>query len=117
MVDTSRIVNGDSLNVSLLVGTVVGSVLTTVWAMWTQAARAVGSRLMALILSPIAEGSRLLEELLLIPANSMDAAGEAAAEFFMLLEPLGPLAYVLGVVFALGTIWIAQRLSEVVSSG
>lgn len=114
MVDASDsgIVDGADLDVELLVGTVVGSIVATWWAMWARAVDATVAWGQELLLSPIDAISSLLEQLLLIPANSVTAANQAAAEFMMMLSGIGPLAWPLGMLVAIGTIWATQTLAE-----
>lgn len=112
MVDASRVVNGENLDVRLLVGTVVGGVVMTWWAMIVRTFTAAVERARELLLSPIDTGSALLEQLLMIPANSLDAANQSAAEFLMSISAIGPVIFPFGVVLALGTIWATRKVVE-----
>ena len=113
MVDSSRVVSGASLDVRLLISGIVASIIATWWAMLVRAYNSAMEWARRLMFRPINAIWSLLEQLLLIPGNSLQAANQAAAEFMLALSGIGPWAWPLGMMFALGTVWATQRIVEI----
>lgn len=112
MVDASEFVDGASLDVRLLAGTAVGSIMVTYWALAVRLYEAAASTFQSLLLSPIDAGSDLLEQLLMIPGNSLHAANAAAEEFVIMLEPIGPFVWPVAMLITVVTMWTLQWLND-----
>lgn len=112
MVDASRFVDGASVDVQRLVATIIGGIITTYWAMWTRFFDEAANWSQTLLFSPFDAASALLRQILMIPANSFDAAYLAAELFYLSLEPAGPLIYPIAMVVTLGTVMLTQQIVE-----
>lgn len=112
MAEASDFVGENSVRVRPLVLTIVGGMLVAWWEMSMLLLTRAATWFERLVLTPFAELMDVLVQLLFIPANSQTAANQAAVEFMMRLEPLGPLVWPLAMIIAFATIWALQQFLD-----
>lgn len=113
MVDADEFVDGDSVDVTGLVGTIVGSVLVAIWAGVTGYYRSVAGWLAILVTSSIEAVSMLFVDVAAIPGNVLGAAWAAAAASISDAGSfLGPFVYPVAIAATFATLLLVQRTLE-----
>lgn len=92
-VTASDFIEGTSVKMKLLVSTLVGSVLITWWSAFIQFIQNVGEVGRSLATGLIEGQTEIFAAALDVPGGLFDAAYSAAAEFMLVLQPIGPFAF------------------------